>query len=113
MDYSEKEIKQADCAIGMMEEQDKLMSGHDVRSAMRKYGDPYNMVTVLKDDLKLIASKGDSWVLTDEGRKAARMGFANYLRYRKVLEKVSFWGPLVSIVAALFSIIGAVLSWVR
>lgn len=97
----------------MTRESEKLVDGHDVRSSMSQYGDPYNMVTVLKDDLKLIASKGDSWVLTDEGRKAARMGFANYLRYRKVLEKVSFWGPLVSIVAALFSIIGAVLSWVR
>lgn len=110
MEYSEKEIKQVNCALDMMNKSERLVSGHDVRSAMGRYGDPYNMVTVLKDDLQLFVSRNDYWVLTHEGRKAARMGFANYLRYRKLMDELALWGPVVSVMAAVASIVGAVVS---
>ena len=110
MEYSEKEIKQANCALDMTRESEKLVDGHDVRSSMSQYGDPYKMVTVLTDDLKLIVRRGDCWTLSHEGRKAAKMGFSNYLRYRKLMDELSLWGPVVSVIAAVASIIGAVVS---
>ena len=110
MEYSEVEIKQAKCALDMTKGSEKLVDGHDVRSAMSQYGDPYKMVTVMTDDLKLIVRSGDHCTLSLEGRKAARMGFANYLRYRKLMDELSLWGPVVSVIAAVASIIGAVVS---
>ena len=110
MEYSKMKIKQVNCALNMMNESENLVDGHDVRSAMSQHGDPYEMVAVMTDDLKLIVRRGDSWALSHEGRKAARMGFANYLRYKKLMDELALWGPLVSVVAAVTSIIGAVVS---
>lgn len=113
MEYSELEIRQANSALGLLLESKKLVEGYAVRSAMGAHGDPYNMVTVLTDDLKLIVRHGDSWALSREGRKAARMGFARYIRYRQLMDALAFWGPVASVVAAVASIIGAVISFIN
>lgn len=111
MNYNEVHIRQADAALGIMKENTKLTDGHKVRQAMAEYGDPYLMVDVMRYDLKLIVCNGDRWALTYEGKKAASMGFEKYLRYLKFKECFAFWGPVVSIAAAVVSIIGAVVSW--
>lgn len=111
MNYSETQIKQVETALGIMEGKTKLADGHEVRQAMSRYGDPYLMVDVMRYDLKLIVCNGDRWRLTYEGKKAASMGFGRYLRYLKLRACFAFWGPAVSIAAAVVSIIGALISW--
>ena len=111
MCYTEVEIKTVNTALSKMKNQAKLVSGHEVRQAMAMYGDPYAMVEVMKNDLKLIVCQGDNWTLTAEGKRAARMGFKRYIRYLKIKDFFALWGPVVSIAAALVSIIGAVVSW--
>lgn len=111
-EYTDKQIKAVDTALAKMKENTKLMDGHEVRQAMAAHGDPYMMVEVMKSDLRLIVSRGDMWALTSEGKKAAKMGFGRYLRYLKVKEFFTFWGPVVSIVAAIISSLGALLSWI-
>lgn len=113
MMYTEEEIKTVNTALTKMKNQARLVSGHEVRQAMAVHGDPYAMVEVMKDDLKLIVCRGDSWTLTAEGKKAAGMGFERYIRYLKMKEFFAFWGPVVSVVAALISIVGAVVSWLN
>lgn len=110
--YTEKEIRAADAALCAMMGSEKLLSVHDVRSAMSVHGSPYKMVEVLKSDLRLIICRGDSWTLTLEGQKAAQMGFARYLRYLRMKESIATWGPVASVIAAIVSIIGAIVSWI-
>lgn len=109
--YSKEQIEAVDAALATMKEKTKLMDGHKVRQAMAVHADPYMMAEVMRTDLKLIVCRGDSWALTTEGQRAAHMGFARYLRYLKVKEQLTIWGPVVSILAAIASVIGALVSW--
>ena len=111
MEFNKSEIKTADAALSEMKDAEKMADGHKVRQAMKKFGDPYKMMEVMKNDLHLIVARGDSLALTKEGRKAAAMGFSNYLRYLDFKEWLMFWGPVLSAVAAVVSIVGAVISW--
>ena len=125
MEYSEKEITQADTALEMLYLADVPVSGHAVRSRMAAYGSPYKMRDILIHSLNLIHNSSDIYTLTHEGRKSAEVGFKAYIDrldlrehavpVREVKEKRPLWklnrSEWIALAGVLTGILGVAISF--
>lgn len=89
MNYTEVQIRQADAALRLMHETKGSVDGHNIYQVMGPPKAEY-MRMVLCDVLHLVTRNGNSYVITEDGEKAYKMGFKDYMeeRERKAEEPV-------------------------
>ena len=94
-----------------MSDPTKRYERRQVIGAMRGEGSsPYFMLQQM-ELLGLIVAKGDMVSLTEEGCRAADMGFAKWYKRHRRMVSLQRYSVVISVVSALVSIVAAVVSW--